>query len=175
MHWPTSGCLVFSFLERLKLGLVLRTLPYLRWEQVVYRPLRVAQFRLYRALPGLTARWTSADKDPPNFPPQTIASFQQVFEQMAHLQLTLTGEAVRWPGLLEGHFTFLNRTLALPQPDWNRRYESHLWNYQLHYFDYAVWCARHWTERGDARYWQRCRDWITSWMAQARPNHRCAS
>jgi hypothetical protein len=153
----------------LNLGLTLRTLPYLRWEQVLYRPWRLAQFRLYRALPRLTARWASADKDSPNLSPHFLATFQQVFEQWAHLCVPLHEKAVRWAELLDGRVTFLNRTLKLPQPDWNRRYESHLWNYQLHYFEYAVWCARQWSEGGDARYWQRCRDWITSWTAQARP------
>lgn len=153
----------------MKLGLVLRTLPYLRWEQLVYRPWRVAQFRLYDALPSLTARWTATDQVAPRIPPQTFATFQQVFAQMAHLQAPLTGQTVRWAGLLDGKFTFLNRTHTLPQPDWNRRYESHLWNYQLHYFDFAVRCARHWTEREDDRYWQRCRQWISSWLEQARP------
>jgi uncharacterized heparinase superfamily protein len=153
----------------LNLPLIIRTLPYLRWEQIVYRPWRQAQFRLYRALPGLTVRWTSADKETPSSPPLTLATFQQVFAQMAHLHAPLTGPTVRWAGLLDGHFTFLNRTLALPQPDWNRRYDSHLWNYQLHYFEFAVWCARQSVEGGDARYWHLCRQWICRWLEQARP------
>ncbi|MBI1763084.1 MAG: alginate lyase family protein [Acidobacteria bacterium] len=83
--------------------------------------------------------------------------------------MPLDTAAVRWAGLPENRFTFLNRTLHLPAPDWNRRYESHLWNYQLHYFEFAVWCARVWVERGEPRYWQACRALIESWLAQARP------
>ncbi len=153
----------------MNLALVLRTLPYLRWEQVLYRPWRAAQFSLYRAWPRLTARWTSADKVSPFSPPQTIATFRQVFEtDLAHLCVPLDAADTRWAGLPEGRFTFLNRTCHLPQPDWNRRYESHLWNYQLHYFEYAVWCARVWAEGGQARHWQACRALIESWMQQAR-------
>lgn len=153
----------------MKLGLLLRTLPYLRWEQLVYRPWRVAQFRLYKAWPGLTARRYSADKASPQISPQTLATFQQVFEQWAHWRVPLAVQSARWAGLLEDRFTLLNHTEHLPQPDWQRRYVGHLWNYQFHYFDYAVWCARQWTEQGDARYWQRCQRLIEDWMAKTRP------
>ena len=82
----------------MKLALLLRTLPHLRWEQLAYRPWRRAQFSLYRAWPGLTARWTTADKAAPNFPPpQTIESFQRVFEtELAHLRAPLETAAARW-------------------------------------------------------------------------------
>lgn len=154
----------------MSLALLLRTLPYLRWEQVLYRPWRAAQFSLYRAWPRLTARWTSADKVSPFLPPQTLTTFRLVFEtELAHLCVPLDIAEAQWAGLPEGRFTFLNRTCYLPQPDWNRRYENHLWNYQLHYFEFAVWCARVWRERGDARYWSTCRTLIESWLAQARP------
>lgn len=157
----------------MNLGLVIRTLPHLRWEQLFYRPWRLAQFSLYRAWPRLTARWTSADKDAPSLPPQTLATFRQVFEtDFAHLCAPLDLAAARWAGLPDGRFTFLNRTCHLPQPDWNHRYESHLWNYQLHYFDYAVWCARLWIERGEARCWRLCRTLVESWLAHAQPG-RC--
>ena len=154
----------------MNLALALRTLPYLRWEQVLYRPWRTAQFSLYRAWPRLTARWTSADKDAPSPPPQTLATFRQVFEtDLVHLSVPLDAADVRWAGLPEGRFSFLNRPCHLPQPDWNRRYESHLWNYQLHYFDFAPWCARVWLECGDAQYWQACQVLMESWLAQAQP------
>ncbi len=147
----------------MNLALALRTLPYLRWEQVLYRPWRLAQFSLYRVWPRLTARWTSADKVSPFSPPQTLTTFQQVFDtELAHLCVPLGVADARWAGLPEGRFTFLNRTCHMLQPDWNRRYESHLWNYQLHYFEFAVWWAGVWRERGEARDWQACRTLIES-------------
>lgn len=153
----------------MKLRLLLRTLPYLRWEQLVYRPWRVLQFNCYRVWPGLTARWTTADKGVTEIPLSIFAAFQQVFERhFVHLHRPLAEQAARWETLPDGHFTFLNRTLELGEPNWNRRYESHLWNYQLHYFDYAVWCARVWIESGDRRFWQTCQNLIASWIARAR-------
>ena len=154
----------------MKLALLLRTLPHLRWEQLAYRPWRRAQFSLYRAWPGLTARWTTADKAAPNFPPpQTIESFQWVFEtELAHLRAPLETAAARWADVPDGRFTFLNHTVELSPPDWNRRCESHLWNFQLHYFEYAMWAARMWVERGEVQYWQACRALIESWLTEAR-------
>lgn len=153
----------------MKLGLLLRTLPYLRWEQLLYRPWRVAQFNCYRLWPGLTARWTKADKGSTEIPLRIYVAFQQVFEQhFVHLRRPLAEQAARWEALPDGRFSFLRRTLNLGQPDWNRRYQSHLWNYQLHYFDYAVWCARVWRERGERRFWEACQELIARWIAQAR-------
>jgi uncharacterized heparinase superfamily protein len=152
----------------LKLGLLLRTLPHLRWEQLVYRPWRAAQFNCYRLWPGLTARWTASDKGVTEIPLRIIAAFHQVFERyFVHLRRPLAEQTTRWEALPDRRFTFLHRTLELGEPDWNRRYESHLWNYQLHYFDYAVWCARVWIEQGDRRSWQACQELIASWIARA--------
>ncbi len=72
---------------------------------------------------------------------------------------------------VDGKFTFLNRTLKI-EPidsiDWNRRYENHLWNYHLHYFDYAVWCARGYVTSGDDRAMRLCQKLIESWIEGAR-------
>lgn len=70
--------------------------------------------------------------------------------------------------LIDHRFTFLNRSLEIDPVDWNRRYESHLWNYQLHYFNYAVPAARALVERGDERALQACRKLIISWIEEAR-------
>jgi uncharacterized heparinase superfamily protein len=70
--------------------------------------------------------------------------------------------------LAENRFGFLNRTLTLNPIDWNRRYESHLWNYQLHYFNLVVPCARALVERNDERSWRICQSLIESWISQAR-------
>lgn len=149
--------------------LLLRTLRHLRWEQLVYRPLRVAQYRFYRAFPRAGMRWTNPNAAAPDVPAETINTFREVIKKsFAHLNEPLERYDQRLLDLAEGRFTFLNRTLTIDHIDWNQRYESHLWNYQLHYFDFTVWCARALVERGDERVWRSCQSLIESWIGQAR-------
>ncbi len=149
--------------------LLFGTLRHLRWEQLVYRPLRVAQYSLYRAFPPLTSGWTNPNGAAPDVASETISLFRTVFgESFAHLNTPLEEYDQRLVDLAEGRHTFLNRTLKLNPIDWNRRCESHLWNYQLHYFDFAVWCARALVERGDEKAWRYCQSLIESWIEQAR-------
>ncbi|MGE0132660.1 MAG: heparinase II/III family protein [Blastocatellales bacterium] len=148
---------------------MLRTIRYLRWEQLAYRPLRVAQYRFYKALPRLASRWTDANRKAPEVAGETIRTFRAVFEKsFAHLNTPLEEYDQRLADLTERRFTFLNRTLTLDSIDWNRRYESHLWNYQLHYFNFAVPCARALVERGDEKIWRICQSLIESWIEQTR-------
>ena len=63
-----------------------------------------------------------------------------------------------------GTFSFLNHAERLDTFDWNRRHVSHLWSYNLHYFDYAVdlaWAAR---LDGDRRFADRLAVLATSWI-----------
>jgi uncharacterized heparinase superfamily protein len=154
----------------LKVGLLWRTLPYLRREQIVYRPWRVAQFRLYRALPGLARRWVTVPGGAPDADARAVGAVRSLFDNaFVHLRQPLESYHDRLADLVAGKFTFLNRTVEIREVDWSRRYESHLWNYQLHYFSYAVWCARAWLERGDARPMRRCQALIDGWIGRARP------
>lgn len=149
--------------------LMLESIRYLRWEQLAYRPLRVAQYRFYRVLPLLASRWTDVNGKAPEVAEETVRTFRAVFEKsFAHLNTPLEGCDRRLADLAERRFTFLNRTLTLDQVDWDRRYESHLWNYQLHYFNFAVPCARALVERGDQTAWRNCQALIESWIGQAR-------
>jgi uncharacterized heparinase superfamily protein len=149
--------------------LALRTIRYLRWEQLAYRPLRNAQYRLYGAWPRLASRWTGANGKPPEHPEKTISTFRAVFEEFfAHLNTPLEVYDRRMSDLAENRFRFLNRTLTLGRIDWNRRYESHLWNYHLHYFNFALPCARELAGRGDSRAWRKLQSLIESWIEQAR-------
>jgi hypothetical protein len=152
----------------LNLALILRSLPYLRWEQIVYRPWRAAQFNAYRLFPGLTKRWITEDKEAPVISPETVSTFRQVFHRdFAHLSAPPEEQHNRASALARGCFRFLNRTHKLTQIDWNQRYVSHLWNYQLHYFDYAVWCARAAVESGEPQAMLVCQRLIESWLEQA--------
>ena len=147
----------------------LRTLGSLRWEQIAYRPWRIAQYRVYRAFPQLSARWRNSQTVAPQPVPKAVETIRSVFENsFAHLNTPLREYDQYLNDLAGGRFTFLNRTLNLSPVDWNRRYESHLWSYHLHYFGYAVWCARAYIERGDDRIMRVCRQLIDGWIAEAR-------
>src|SRR5262245_27517429 len=148
--------------------LALRTIRYLRWEQLAYRPLRNAQYRLYGAWPRLASRWTGANGKPPELPEKTISTFRAVFEEMfVHLNTPLEVYDRRLADLAESRFRFLIRTLTLGRIDWNHRYESHLWNYHLHYFNFAVPCARALVERGDRKALRGCQSLFASWIVKA--------
>lgn len=149
--------------------LLFHTLRHLRWEQLAYRPLRVAQYRFYGAYPQFVSRWTDVNGEAPGISEETIRTFRTVFEKsFAHLNTPLEEYEQRLADLSENRFTFLNRTLTLDPIDWNRRNESHLWNYQLHYFDFAIPCARALVWRGDRKVWRSCQSLIESWIEQAR-------
>lgn len=149
--------------------LLLRTLKHLRWEQLAYRPLRVAQFKLYRALPQLAFRSTAVGSAVTSVSPQSVETIRRVFsDQFTHWNQSLN-EADGWLNdLKQNRFTFLNRSLTIDPLDWNRRHENHLWNYQFHYFGFAPLAARALVERGDASIWKTCRRLIESWIAEAR-------
>ncbi len=149
--------------------LLFRTLEHLRWEQLAYRPLRVAQYRLYRSFPQLASRQTQALPNTAAVSSSTIDTVRRVFaDSFTHFNTPLVDYERRLYDLENNRFTFLNRSLTLHPLDWNRRYGSHLWNYQLHYFDNAIWCANALTTQRDIRGWQACRALIESWMEQAR-------
>lgn len=150
--------------------LLFRTLKHLRWEQLAYRPLRVAQFRFYRVLPQLAFRPTAIGSAVSSVSQQSVEIVRRVFsEQFAHLNQQLSEFGGWLDDLKQNRFTFLNRSLTIqPVVDWNKRYESHLWNYQLHYFGFAPLAARALVERGDESVWQACRQLIESWIAESR-------
>src|SRR5262245_888014 len=149
--------------------LFMRTLGYLRWEQIAFRPLRAAQYRIYRTLPQFASVWRNAKVLVPEIAPQSIEKLRSIFQnEFVHLNTPGQGIDRRMQELLDGKFTFLNRTLKIDRIDWNYRYDSHLWNYHLHYFNYALWCARELLNHGDTRLWGACRRLIDGWIEQAR-------
>ncbi len=152
-----------------ELGLISRTLPYLRWEQLVYRPLRLLQYRSYRSFPFLTRRWTRLDQAVSDLSDSTLSRFRQVFDtQFSHWDSPTPEAEKQLEQLKRGEFRFLNQAQEIIGPDWNLRYVSHLWNYQFHYQDYIVWLMRAWAEDKDIEARQRAEDLIESWMATAR-------
>jgi uncharacterized heparinase superfamily protein len=149
--------------------LFMRTLGYLRWEQIAFRPLRAAQYRIYRTLPQFASVWRGTKESVPEIAPTTIEKFRSIFQnEFVHLNTSTADLDSHVQGLVDGKFTFLNRTLKIGQVDWNHRYENHLWNYHLHYFNYAVCCARELLNHGDTRLWGACQRMIEGWIERAK-------
>ncbi|HYE72928.1 MAG TPA: heparinase II/III family protein, partial [Blastocatellia bacterium] len=148
--------------------LLLRSLPYLRREQLLYRPLRLAQFRLYKTFPQTASRYVATPKSTPRPSSQAIEIIRSALKTFHHFTRPLAEYDSLLANLLEDRFTFLNHTLEIKSIDWNRRYVGHLWNYQFHYFGYAVPCARAFVEHDDANIMQKCQALIESWIDNAR-------
>jgi hypothetical protein len=143
---------------RLDRGLLYaRTVRHLRLRQWVYWPLR----RLQRGLPGA--------------PPATAGALSEA-------RATRLAEVVAgWgPGdpearllvaeeVAAGRFRFLNHAETLPAVDWRRRHVSHLWSYNLHYFDYAVDLAWAWRLTGDGRFPRRFAELAEGWISGTDP------
>ncbi len=151
--------------------LLFRTLKHLRWGQMINRPLRMAQFRLYRNRPELAFRPTEPGAAASSVSKRAIWITRKVFsEQFAHLNQPLDEFDETLIGIGQNRFTFLNRSLTIqPKADWNKRHDSHLWNYQLHYFGFAPLAARALVERNETSPWQACRRLIEHWIDVAEP------
>jgi hypothetical protein len=129
-----------------------RTARHLRWEQWVYRPVR----RVQRMLPV---------RLPAGASPVRESRFEALADTVLGWGPGDAGERLRAAeAVVRGEFAFLNHRETLPEIDWNRRYVSHLWSYNLHYFDYALdlaWAYRLTGEsRFSARYSELADDWI---------------
>lgn len=149
--------------------LLYRTLKHLRWEQLIYRPIRTAQFRLYRAAPLLTRRWRDTTKVIQSPDTRVVRVLRALLEDsFIHLK-SPSGSGCESPmAIEENRFTFLNRTLRIDQIEWNERYDSHLWNYHLHYFGWVIDPAGRFAGAADDRGMRAGQRMIESWMRDAR-------
>lgn len=68
--------------------------------------------------------------------------------------------------ILVGRFSFLNQQEKLDSVDWARRHVSHLWSYNLQYFDYALDLAWAYRMNGDPRFARRFSEMATDWVQQ---------
>lgn len=159
-----------SLLGRLRL--IWRTVAPLRWEQIVYRPWRMAQKRLYRHVPILAERWRRATEPGPPVSRAGLEAIQGLLREEGAAHLLPAPDAAlveEWAAFPAGCFTLLGRSRTLPAPDWNARYESHLWNYQLHYFGWTLDCVRQRVEANAKEPLDRCQKLIERWIDEARP------
>jgi len=69
--------------------------------------------------------------------------------------------------LVAGRFAYLNRSLQLVDVDWDEAYESRLWTYALHSWDWSPVLARAWSFSGDGRFGQRLVALWSAWLTGA--------
>lgn len=138
-------------------ALYFHTLRSLRWEQLIYRPIRRVQARL----PVRASVSVTADPARTELLARAVRSWWGERDRSAHLR--------RAREVLDGTFRFLNRAETIDPVDWSRRYVSHLWSYNLHYFDYAVDLALAWCETGDERFVERFATLAESWIRDTEP------
>lgn len=74
------------------------------------------------------------------------------------------GALFRAREILSHRFSFLNHAEQLPVIDWRKRYVSHLWSYNLHYFDYAPVLARAYIETRDPCFLSALESLVTTWI-----------
>jgi uncharacterized heparinase superfamily protein len=133
-----------------RLLLLVRTVRHLRFRQLYYRPIRRLQGRL-------------------SLPP--IVPSQLNTEHVARMRATMlewgAGESAkriaRADEICAGQFSFLNVTRDLPSVPWCDRPVSHLWSFNLHYFDYALDLAWAFHETGSPRYVARFEELVEDW------------
>ena len=135
--------------------LAARTVRHLRWRQVAYRVVR----RVQPARPRATPSYPGLDEA------RLPALHAAVLRWAAH-QPRLALAALR--RLDEGQFHFLGHTEQIAAIDWRQRYVSHLWNYNLHYFDYATWLALAYVDTGDAAFAKTFERLTLGWIAATR-------
>jgi uncharacterized heparinase superfamily protein len=76
-----------------------------------------------------------------------------------------TSRVNRAEAIVADTFCFLGHAETLPEIDWKRRYVSHLWSYNLHYFEYAIDLAWAYRTTGDDRFPRRLEQLVDGWLA----------
>lgn len=66
--------------------------------------------------------------------------------------------------LLGGEFLLINERHGVDLGVWNAPEASHLWNFNLHYFEWGVALAARWRGTGDERCLDRFKELVRSWM-----------
>lgn len=67
--------------------------------------------------------------------------------------------------LLNGDFLLINERRRVDLDTWNAPEASHLWNFNLHYFEWGGALAARWRETGEERYLGRYKELVCSWIA----------
>jgi hypothetical protein len=130
------------------------TLAGLRPVQLVYYPLRRVQARM--------PAWVAA--------PDVRLRDDVLGPAVERLGVEDPGGVLeRAAAVIRREFTFVGQTRTLPHVDWRGRYVSHLWNYNLHYFDYARDLAWAWRQTRDQKWPDAFMDITLSWIRGTSP------
>jgi uncharacterized heparinase superfamily protein len=137
-----------------KATLYSRTLSRLTTRQLLFLPLR----RVQQMLPARTHSPISVELSAWAPLERTVASFGPARSDFLD----------RATEVLNGEFHLVGVRQHLPRVDWSRRYVSHLWTFNLHYFEYGVDLAWAFRSSGDERYMQRFVELTLGWIDATR-------
>jgi hypothetical protein len=140
-----------------RVNLYARTARHLRWRQLFYRPLRDIQ--------GVLPFRITANAE------VSLCNVPALSAQVSAWMAPRDNVGSRAKDILEGKFCFLNHSVVLEEMDWKVRKVSHLWNYNLHYFDYALDLAWAYRLSKDNAYRDRFADLALSWIEGTDPGH----
>ena len=145
------------------------TLRFLRPAQLVYRLLFEVKFRFYRRAPALWERFYGRHFDYPAAK-STLDRAVILKGLEAGRKGFLLGRAEilgRAHRLLGGEFSFLNHTRRFSgRVEWDNRSVSHLWRYQLHYFDYTWDLGVAYWASGDSAYYRKFKELVLDWIEE---------
>jgi len=151
--------------------LYLHTLRHLPPGQIAHRLLFEVRFFLYQRYPFLCEKGLPAESAVQR-PPLTGAVFLRGLREASPWPRLEDQEEVlaRSGRLLRNEFVFLNHPHRFEGAiDWGYPSVSHLWRYQLHYFDYAWDLGVAYRARGDRRYYLKFRELAKGWVARNSP------
>lgn len=153
--------------------LTFHTLRHLRPGQIVHKLLFEIRFFLYRRYPLLCEKVYALPAGSAfERPPFTHAVFLRGLREASPWPRFEDQEEIlaRSDRLLRNEFVFLNHPHRFEgEIDWGCPSVSHLWRYQLHYFDYAWDLGVAYRARGDRRYYLKFKELAESWVAQNPP------
>lgn len=128
------------------------TLRHLKASQLYWR-LR------YRVGDGRKRRYGA----PQPLPATDAGARDRLFAFAKHWAAAAPPDAARAEAFLAGRFTFLNKTVQSTHPLWSGLDVPKLWNYHLHYFDFARDVALRYPDP-DGPEAERVRGWMLDWV-----------
>jgi uncharacterized heparinase superfamily protein len=66
--------------------------------------------------------------------------------------------------IMEGQIILLNEGWTINRSNWSNPNASHLWNFNLHYFEYGIALAATYYKTKDLKYYQKFKELLTSWI-----------
>ena len=153
------------------LFLYYHTLLFLRPNQLIHRPLSLVKFSLYQLSPWFWERvYLRANRSRTGNPRLRKAVLLGGLRENGYPPLIDQSEILdRSERILRGEFAFLNHSRVFSQGvDWNCESVSHLWRYQLHYFNYAWDLGVSYRLSRDERFRVGFKCLVESWIDQNR-------